>query len=180
MIIIGQSGMEDMQTTSTGLYIRKYGDPSIDISNVVGWRGTVQWIEMRYAEILLNRAEAAFALGKVDDALDCVNQVRERGGAKLLTRGQMTAEKIQLERRMELAFESHTYWDLRRWRIAATEINAKQYYALCPYYVYDEGKYIFKEEKVGPMYTFYPKVNYVMIPQDQIVKNDLLVQNPGY
>lgn len=178
--IIGQSGMEDMQTTSTGLYIRKYGDPSIDISNIVGWRGTVQWIEMRYGEILLNRAEAAFALGNVDDALNCINQIRERGGAKLLTKGQMTAKKIQLERRMELAFESHTYWDLRRWRIASTEIDAKQYYALCPYYVYDEGKYIFKEEKVGPMYTFYTKVNYVMIPKDQIVKNDLLVQNPGY
>lgn len=178
--VIGKSGMGLNETTVTGFLIRKYMNPDITKSQVVIGHGEEHWIDIRYAEILLNRAEAAFQLGKTEDALTCINQVRERAGAKLYTKEQLTAKSIQKERRMELAFENHTYWDLRRWRIADSEMNNRQYKALCPYYVYDEGKYIFKEEYVGPKYTFDVKVNYVKIPTDEISKNDKLVQNPGY
>lgn len=180
MTVIGKSGMGHSETTSTGFLLRKYQNPDIPQNEVLLWRDTKHWIDIRYAEVLLNRAEAAFALNKIDDALYCINQIRERAGAKLYTKDQITLKNIQKERRMELAFENQTYWDLRRWRIADSEMNNRQFKALCPYYIYDEGKYIYKVEGVGPQYTFDVKVNYVKIPTDEISKNEKLVQNPGY
>lgn len=178
--IIGKSGIGLWEGTSTGFIQRKYSNPSLTREECGLGRQLNPWIEMRYAEILLNRAEAAFALGKKEDALACINQIRERAGAKLYTAGQLTEKAIQKERRMELAFENHTYWDLRRWRIADTEIDNRQFKGLFPYYIYDEGKYVFVKEGVGPHYTFYTKVYYEKIPADEISKNNLLVQNPEY
>lgn len=178
--VIGRSGMGPNETTCTGFLARKYQNPDIPKSQVILGKETQHWIDIRYAEILLNRAEAAFQIGKTDDALSCINLIRERAGAKLYTADQLTAKAIQKERRMELAFENHTYWDLRRWRIADSEINNRQFKALCPYYVYDEDRFIFKKEFVGPKYTFDVKVNYVKIPAGEISTNGKLVQNPGY
>ena len=136
---------------------------------------------MRYAEILLNQAEAAFYLGKKQEALDLINQVRERAGAKLYTLDQLTEENIRKERRMELVFEKHSFWDLRRWRIADKLMNNKKYTALCPYYIYDEGKYIFTKEEISTTYTYDVKVNYAKVPDGEISKNpNLLPNNPGY
>ncbi|MBK5722737.1 RagB/SusD family nutrient uptake outer membrane protein, partial [Dysgonomonas sp. Marseille-P4677] len=133
--IIGKSGMGHPETTITGFLLRKFQDPSKDKSQVLLYKSTQQWIDMRYAEVLLNRAEAAFELNMKDDALKCINDIRDRAGAKLYDANQLTESAIQKERRMELAFENHTYWDLRRWRIADSYINNKQYMALSPYYI---------------------------------------------
>lgn len=181
MPIIGKSGMGHNETTTTGFFIRKYQNPDLPNSQVVNFHSDQQYIAIRYAEILLNKAEAAFYLGKKQEALNAINEIRERGGAKLLTMEKLTEEAIRKERRMELAFENHSYWDLRRWRIADKLINNKKYKALCPYYVYDEGKYIYTKEEVGPAYTYDVKVNYVMVPNGEISKNPkLLPNNPGY
>lgn len=178
--IIGKSGMGNNETTITGFHIRKYQNPNMDKSVVLNSRSVQGWIDFRYAEILLNRAEAAFQLGYIDDALACINLIRERAGAKLYTSEMLTAELIQKERRMELAFENHAFWDLRRWRLIDTEINNRQFMALCPYYIFDEGKYIYKKEYVGPKYTYDVKFIYAKIPAGEIAKNNKLVQNPGY
>lgn len=178
--IVGRSGMGHPETTITGFLVRKYQNPKVDKSQVLENRSAQAWIDIRYAEVLLNRAEAAFQIGLVDDALACINDIRDRAGAKLYTQAQLTAKLIQKERRMELAFENHTYWDLRRWRIADTEMNNRQYKALCPYYIFDEGKFIFKKEYVGGRYTFDVKVNYAKISDEERSKNEKLVQNPGY
>lgn len=178
--IIGRSGMGNNETTTTGFLIRKYQNPNVQKSDITFWKDSKHWIDIRYAEVLLNRAEAAFALGEKEDALYCINLIRERAGAKLYSMDDLTEKSIQKERRMELAFENHTYWDLRRWRIADSEMNNRQFKSLCPYYIYDEGKYIYKIEGVGPQYTFDVKVNYVKIPTSEISKNEKLIQNPGY
>lgn len=144
-------------------------------------RSEQDWIDFRYAEILLNKAEAAFYLGNKSAALEAINDIRDRAGAKLLTEAQLTENAIRKERRMELAFENHTYWDLRRWRIADKLMNNTRYHALCPYYIYDEGKYIYQIEEVGGLYTYDVKANYVKIPESEIQKNpNLLPNNPGY
>lgn len=178
--IIGRSGMGHQEMTSTGFCMRKYQNPNVTSAQVLLWRSEQCWIDIRYAEVLLNKAEVAFKLGKKEEALVAINDIRDRAGAKAYTADELTIKEIQKERRMELAFENHTYWDLRRWRIADKEINNTQFTSLCPYYIFDEQKYIFKKEKVGGRYTFDVKVNYVMIPTDEISKNDKLIQNPGY
>jgi hypothetical protein len=115
----------------TGLYDRKWLNP--DPSFVAGEGKSDQpFILMRYAEVLLNAAEAAVELSLAgvsspddDDLLqvatDAVNQIRERAGATLLT-SKLTATVdgrniVRKERRKELALEHKTKWDLRRWRV---------------------------------------------------------------
>lgn len=178
--IIGKSGMGHQEMTSTGFLMRKYQNADMPLVLIQEY-SEQPWIAFRYAEILLNRAEAGFQLGKTADALTCINNIRDRAGAKAYAPAQLTAKSIQKERRMELAFENHTYWDLRRWRIADSEISNTQYHSLCPYYIFAEDKFIFRKEPVSIKYTFDVKCNYVKVPTSEIAKNDkLLPNNPGY
>ncbi|MET3114009.1 hypothetical protein AAKU52_001742 [Pedobacter sp. CG_S7] len=105
-------------TAQSGFYIRKYLDPSPG----AGSRGTnseVPFIRYRYAEVLLNAAEAAFELGDKGAAALYMNQVRARAGLIIpLTAGEITFDRIVHERRVELSFEGHILFDMKRWRIA--------------------------------------------------------------
>lgn len=75
-----------------------------------------------YGEILLNFSEAALELGKSAEALDAINQIRDRAGIARLA--SIDREKIRHERKVELAFENHRYWDLRRWRTAVQSLTS--------------------------------------------------------
>ncbi|MBA2562331.1 MAG: RagB/SusD family nutrient uptake outer membrane protein [Chitinophagaceae bacterium] len=105
-------------TAQSGFYLRKYVDPTAG----AGSRGTgseVAFIRYRYAEVLLNAAEAAFELGQPDVAAGYMNQVRARAGLIIpLAPGEITFDRIVHERRVELAFEGHILFDMKRWRIA--------------------------------------------------------------
>ncbi len=104
--------------TQTGFYIRKYLDPTTG-SGRRGQGSTVAFIRYRYAEVLLNAAEAAFELGDNSTAANYINQVRARAGLIIpLTPGEITFDRIVHERRVELAFEGHLLFDYKRWRIA--------------------------------------------------------------
>lgn len=155
--------------TQTGFYIRKYLDPTVG-SGRRGRGSDVAFIRYRYAEVLLNAAEAAFELGDNETAAMYINQVRERAGLTTpLAADDITFDRIVHERRVELAFEGHTLFDMKRWRIAhivwdgvpmtktdlvsnigdATKRNT-QPWGLWPYKVYNpgnpnNGKWVFKE-----------------------------------
>lgn len=105
-------------SAQSGFYIRKWVDPSVG----AGSRGTgseVAFIRYRYAEVLLNAAEAAFELGNAAEGVGYMNQVRARAGFTTpLTAAQLTFDRIVNERRVELAFEGHYVYDRKRWRIA--------------------------------------------------------------
>jgi hypothetical protein len=81
----------------------------------------VDWIVFRYGEVLLNLAEAAYELGMTGEALDAINQIRDRAGMPNLS--SLTLEDIIHERDVELMFEGHKYWDYRRWRIAEEKLS---------------------------------------------------------
>ena len=134
--------------TLTGFHGRKWLKMTLTPSTTNLHESFQTWIDIRYAEVLLNRAEAAIELAQngegnyggsnmLDDATSCINAVRERAGADLLsssaelsmepgllkgtgkgsfvmapTRG---LQLIRVERYKELAFEHKIYWDLRRW-----------------------------------------------------------------
>jgi len=105
--------------SATGFTVLKYLDETL---NPIGYgKSKVDFIVFRYGEILLNLAEAAFELGKTDEALAAVNAIRERAGMPLLT--SITRDQIRHERKVELAFEAHRWWDLKRWRIAEEAIT---------------------------------------------------------
>lgn len=168
--LVGRDGPLDAReyAAQSGFYIRKFVDPATGS----GSRGTgseVPWIRYRFAEVLLNAAEAAFELGQTADATTYINRVRTRAGFTVpLTAAQITFARIVNERRVELAFEGHLLFDQKRWRQAhivwdgasmnATELVANigdpkkrntQPFALWPYKIHNPGqpnhnKWIFK------------------------------------
>lgn len=182
--IIGKDGILDMgDPTKTGFYVKKFMSPT-EIPNY-GYSET-NWMVFRYAEILLNYAEACLELGiDVDQAKEAINELRRRAGVAELT--SISLSDVRKERRVELAFENHRWWDLRRWRTADKVLNNALFHSLNPYLVWEEGKhpsemkYIFKIEPApkSPK-TFLPKLYYVKIDAEQIRTNPLLIQNPGY
>jgi hypothetical protein len=104
--------------TQSGFYIRKYLDPTTG-SGRRGQGSTVAFIRYRYAEVLLNAAEASFELGDNVTAADYINQVRARAGLTIpLAPSDITFDRVVHERRVELAFEGHLLFDYKRWRIA--------------------------------------------------------------
>jgi hypothetical protein len=104
-------------TAQTGFYVRKYLDPA-PLSGTRGTQSEAPFIRYRYAEVLLNAAEAAFELGQTGDAVGYINPVRKRAGVKELTQAELTFDRIVHERRVELAFEGHNLFDMKRWRVA--------------------------------------------------------------
>lgn len=158
--------------TQSGFYIRKYLDPTVG-SGRRGRGSDVAFIRYRFGEVLLNAAEAAFELGQIDLAATYMNQVRARAGLTTpLTAAEITFDRIVHERRVELAFEGHTLFDMKRWRIAhivwdgvpintVAELRSNigdaekrntQAWGLWPYKVYNPGspnhlKWVFTEVK---------------------------------
>ncbi|MDR1408411.1 MAG: RagB/SusD family nutrient uptake outer membrane protein [Tannerella sp.] len=184
----GASGMGYNETTSTGFYMRKWLNPAIPRSEVSLDRTETPWIEMRYAEMLLIRAEAGMELqsfgdaSKVDDAVACMKAIRERAGARReYTASDLTVDLVRKERRMELFFENKIFWDLKRWRTFDREFSNREMKVLWPIYVWDEQKYYMKKTVFTEFrYTFQPILYYQKVPEAEIQKNTLLVQNPGY
>lgn len=109
--------------TTTGYYLRKYRDE--DHTDLSTYNSTHPWVELRLAEVFLNRAEAHYNLGNSGGALEDLNQVRGRVGLpdKTGLSGDALFEAIRKERKIELAYEGHLYWDMRRWELAHTEYN---------------------------------------------------------
>jgi hypothetical protein len=189
----GKSGVFTAEGTAaiSGFSVRKYIDPNMPTSEVLENHSDQTWIEIRYAEILLNRAEAAFELNSAgqgganyqQQAFTDINQIRERAGATLLASPvELTIDVIRKERRKELGFENKIWWDQRRWRILDKEQNGTIYRTLMPFYVADAGKYIMdaRLDERNVRYTFDPRWYYEEIPVGEISKSNKLVQNPGY
>jgi hypothetical protein len=197
------SSSADGDMTRSGFYVRKYIDYNKPKDDCGLYRSTTHWIAVRYAEVLLNRAEAAFELGKKDDALNCINLLRERAGAKTVDAAVFNLDPpdvwnivdkkvvenngrdiIRNERRKELAFENHYWWDIRRWRIADKVFDQTKFNALYPYYVEDEGKYIFLDEEqafLNNYFTFNKRYYYEGLPGGELNKNpNLWPNNPNH
>ena len=161
--------------TQSGFYIRKYMDP-VTGSGTRGTGSDVAFIRYRYAEVLLNAAEAAFELGQPDVAAGYMNQVRTRAGLVMpLLSTDISFDRIVHERRVELAFEGHTLFDMKRWRLAhvvwdgtplsKTDLlsnigqaskRSTQPWGLWPYKYYNpgspnDGKWIYKEVLPAPV-----------------------------
>jgi hypothetical protein len=158
--------------------VLKFLDPTVRAQ----WpnTGAVDWMVFRYGEILLNFAEAAFELGKSGEALTAVNQIRTRAGIPTLP--SITRDKIRHERKVELKFELHRYWDLRRYRTAVKELTG-DFSSFNINLDIKTGKYrvelIPKIRGIVPP-TFYERNYYLPITPPRIANNPNLIENPGY
>lgn len=164
----------------TGFLTRKRIDESY-VNPLPGYSSTDYYV-FRYAETLLNKAEAAFYLNKPDEALELVNEVRERAGMYPLT--EITEELIRKERQVELVFEDQRFWDVRRWRSAYAELNTV-YKGLEFTYDFDatDGRnYIVtvKNADGSNPHIFEERFYYLPLGINRISDNPNLVENPGY
>lgn len=129
----GSFSSVEPKASNTGFYCRKAIDPASLQSNVQ-YEGT-DWMEIRYAEVLLNQAECAAATSRLSEAYDLLVQIRKRAGIEAgadnlygLKSGMTQVEMINavmFEREIELAFEGKRFWDLRRRKLFATTLNGK-------------------------------------------------------
>ena len=186
----GPTTSNDQFVNKSGFNIRKFLEENRDAST--RGRGSDMWfVRFRLGEIILIAAESALELNKPQtEVAGFINQIRDRAGIQKLTT--VTFNDIVQERRVELAFEDHRYWDLKRWRMAHTVWNGQQdnpkatMYVLFPYKVYapgtpNHGKWVFEKRKSS--HVMYPRYfrfqnYYNFIDQGWIDRNPKLVRNP--
>jgi hypothetical protein len=167
--------------TKTGYYAAKLLDETATL--ITSYKpGSHYWVFMRYAEALLNYAEAQNeALSTPDQSVyDAVNKIRDRANVKMpplqtgLSKEEMR-QRIRHERRIELAFETHRFWDLRRWRIGTQEgLNAYGMKVTKSGTVYTYEKFLLENRVYRPAFDLFP------IPQTEREKDKALTQNTGY
>lgn len=189
----GRSGYfaDDRGGALSGFTVRKLLNPNMPAANARENYSDQDWIEMRYAEVLLTRAEAAYELVEegvigsnyLADAYKCVNEIRERAGANLLDdESELTKEVIRLERRKELGLENKVWWDQKRWRTTHKEMNNTLYRTLMPFYLKQNDKWIFdaRPDQNQFRYTYNSQWYYNQVPNGVISKSPIVKQNPGY
>ena len=171
-------------STKTGYYLKKLLQPEVRINSDGTTSGKVHAnVYFRYTELFLILAEAANEIGGPDhqvngiSARDVISQIRKRAGisqpdnylASINTKDAMR-ELIRNERRIELSFEGHRFWDLRRWGASLNE-TAKGYF-------FDGTSYNELPSVENRIYK--PFAIYMPIPNSEIVKFSELEQNNGW
>jgi len=176
----GSSGIGPPEATSTGFLMAKWSDPNPP-RPISGNSSEVDKFTIRYAEVLLNYAEAQLELVNEPEARIYINMVRDRAGLPALAA--VTMDDLRRERYVELAFEDNCYWDWKRWRISHVNMSAKNTRGLWPIFDAVNNKYVFKEFNLATnlfQKTYYPHMYYFRIPTAILNANLQLVQNPGY
>lgn len=111
---------ENRRSPSSGFYCRKASNPLIDYDLVSSCN--TAWLEIRYAEVLMNLAECANEVGNGAEAISLMGEIRDRAGIDAADNyglGSSTdivtiREQVMRERQIEFAFENKRYWDIRR------------------------------------------------------------------
>ena len=179
----GANGLSLTNATTTGYYMRKYVDNSISFEAGSTTAATHHnWILFRYAEVLLNYAEAMIHVnGNCDykdatytmSAREALNAVRKRAGIPEVAACSQDEflTRVKHERCVEMAFEGQRFWDLRRWKNLD---ETKNIYAVRITHhdgVLSYEKTLLSERSVSNKLYFYPIANV------ELFKNKKLVQN---
>lgn len=142
---------------------------------------TNPWIFFRYAEVLLNYAEAEFELGNEIVARQYLNMVRSRPSVHMpaiTDTGEQLKNRIQNERRVELAFEEHRFFDVRRWKIA--DISESKPFLRMDITKQSNGTKTYQILKLEDR-KFLSQHYLIPIPRAEVDKSlGSLTQNPGY
>ena len=183
----GKNGLPLTNATKTGYYLKKYVVESINLDPKLGPVTTRErnWTIFRYGEILLNYAEAmneAYGPSNAADlglsAITAVNLVRRRAGMPNFppTINQVNFQtKLRNERRVELAFEDHRFWDIRRWKIGD---QTKEIYAMN--ITRNANLTLNYEVKLLEVRPFNENMYLYPIPLTELFRNKNLVQNTGW
>jgi hypothetical protein len=171
--------VSDPKRTVTGYYARKM----LDVTNtdILVSSSEQNWSEMRYAEVLLIHAEAALGTGDLVNAKKSLDKVRQRAGLPGTTASspQEMFAAIEHERIVELAFEGHRYWDLRRWRKAHLVLNEARFHG--HKITGAPGSYTYQVVNADNQNRMFPvKFYYMPISQSEVLRNPQLQQIQGW
>lgn len=187
-----KDGPDNWNTTKTGYYLKKYMNDAYPLQNPWGNAGFQPWIYFRYAEILLNFAEAAneaygpdvIPSGSTLSARTAINLVRARPSVNMpalaggLSQSQMR-DAVRYERRVELAFEEHRFYDVRRWKIADVTENKPAGGVIITKDA--NGNFVYTPKVALDGRSFATKHYWLPIPRAEIqASGGQLQQNPGY
>ncbi|BDD11982.1 membrane protein (plasmid) [Fulvitalea axinellae] len=190
----GPGTIKDGNASITGYLVRKFVDPR---NGFYPRESFTSWQEFRFAEILLIYAEAENeANGPSAKVYEAINRIRRRAMMPPLKAGldkEGMRQAIRHERRIELVFESHRWFDLIRWRIARDVLDGYEPMGVkierregAPTvaeqeYLFDPSQLKFSYFKVGGRSQVFPESHYLLpIPQSELNKFPELGQNPGY
>lgn len=188
---VGLDYKSAMGGTYTGYYLKKFVN---NISCKEPSTFNHSWPIFRYAEIFLNAAEALNEAQGPDAAYQYVNQVRARSGMPDYTGMSQSQlrERIRNERRIELAFEDHRFFDARRWKLyegvtLSNEKSKPRYQQLLNLYgvmvngTEDSPTFTYgAAETVNTRVFVTPKSYYFPIPANEVKRAPALGQNPGW
>lgn len=190
------SSIENWNGTRTAYYHRKFIDPNPALPDNQSNAQVIPWPFIRYTEAVLNYVEASIELGEEDVAREWLSRIRYRSGMPAVTdSGDALRERYRNERRVELAYEEHRYHDARRWLIApetlgriiqTVNVRGTLRPGQTPHvpYRHDPAVYNYTytvvENTENETRTWVNKMYYRPITRDEIFRNDLLLQNPGY
>lgn len=176
-------GIDDWNASKTHYTIRKFMNEAL--RDPWNDKSAQPWIYFRLGEMYLNYAESMFHLGDEQTARAYINLIRQRarGGnpdvlPDIKTGGTQLLTNIQHERKIELAFEDHRFFDVRRWKIAdQTENKPARKITI----IRDDATKV-KTYKIEVLQErkFLPQHYLLPIPRSEIQKNALLEQNPNY
>ncbi|MBS1521935.1 MAG: RagB/SusD family nutrient uptake outer membrane protein [Bacteroidetes bacterium] len=180
-------GPSNWNTSLTGYYLRKFMNDAYPIDNPWNVAGAQPWIYFRYAEILLNYAEAQNeASGPDATVYSAINSIRARASVNMpalpagLTQAQMRTA-IQNERQIEMAFEEQRFYDVRRWKIADQTENVPAYGVSVTVDASSPTGYDYAQKVALTGRSFQAKHYWLPIPLSEIqASNGQLTQNPGY
>ncbi|MBK3516165.1 RagB/SusD family nutrient uptake outer membrane protein [Carboxylicivirga marina] len=188
----GLNGLPLADATPTGYYLKKYVREDINIAGSNSNTKEHAWVIFRLAEVYLNLAEAlneaygptTAPAGFTMDATMALNMVRERGAVGLpavtgLSQEQLRAAIIR-ERQVELAFEDHRFWDVRRWRLFDTSnANAVTEDIYGIEITNTDGTLSYSKKLVDDR-LWDEKMYLYPIPYNETTINSNLGQNPGW
>lgn len=185
----GSDDMAKANTSKTGYYLKKFLTDNLNL--VQGGTAQHNWILFRYAEVLLNYAEAmneaygpdAVPAGYPMSARTALKMVRDRASTSLplVTTTSVTDFRtaVKHERRIELAFEDHRYWDLLRWNDAQTVLSQPLQGVKAT--KNPNNTYSYQVVTVANRVFRAPAMYYMPFPYAEVANsNGTLVQNPGY
>jgi len=173
-----QGPIEAWNGTKNGYYIKKYQDPA-----TVGqyFNNENAWIEIRYAEVILDYAEACIELGEVDKGMNALNMIRNRAGLpdKMTTDQAQAREWYRHERQVEFFGEGDRWYMIRKWMIAEDVI--KDVHAIKIYHYSNGSTEWFYDTSTVVDDRSWNDANYWLpISRTEQNKAPQLQQNPGY
>lgn len=171
-------GNDNWNTSLSGYNMRKFLDETY-VPNSYNQKNPKSWIWLRLGEQYLNLAESAYMMGDEQKAREALNVIRDRARMpKVTDSGNALLERIRNERRVELCFEEHRYFDVRRWKLGENYFN--QTVTGIMILRLPDGSKIYTPGHTVEQRKFIERMYWLPLPKSEVDKNPNLTQNQGY